>query len=217
MIRRLRFFVYWNDTYRVDVDLHAGFSTLSGEYLKVGWNQSFRNSGVVFSGDITHSDAAEYIDIDLTAPLSKVFANIHLYSGRPSFRDVETCYVGMMAVPEKDQNGQKSKLYSEANCFFKHNLRQNCETIQYGYIDVQNRCLIFDGVPKSWDNDWYKGAEHRPGKLSLRRYLELLCKAQNAVFCDSEEDAGAVLVMGKAEKENEISLIDANFFMDRKN
>ena len=45
------------------------------------------------------------------------------------------------------------------------------------------------------------------------RYLELLFKAQGAEVCESEEEADIVLVMGKAEKEKEVSLTDANFFM----
>ena len=60
----------------------------------------------------------EYIDIDLTAPIDRVNANIHLFSGRPDFSAVETCYVGMMAVPEGKVNCYASALYSEANCFF---------------------------------------------------------------------------------------------------
>ncbi len=210
----LRFFVYWNDKTRVDVDLHAGYTDLEGNPHHVGWNQDFRDCGVVFSGDITHSDAAEYIDIDLTAPIDKVNANIHLFSGRPDFSKVETCYVGMMAVPEGNFNGRDSALYSEANCFFKHNLRQKCATVNYGYVDVQNRCLIFDGAPLSWYSNWYGGVEHRQGKLNLARYLELLLEAQGAVLCETEEDAEVVLVMGKPETEKEVSITDANFFMD---
>ncbi len=213
-INRLRFFVYWNDKVRVDVDLHAGFIDLEGIPHGVGWNQDFRDCGVVFSGDITHSNAAEYIDIDLTAPIDRVNANIHLYSGRPDFSSVETCYVGMMAVPEGKVNGYASALYSEANCFFKHNLRQPCATINYGYIDVKNRCLIFDGAPQGWHSDWYAGVGHRQSALSLARYLERLMEAQGAEFCDAEEDAEVILVMGKPETEKEVSLIDTNFFMD---
>lgn len=213
-VNALRFFVYWNDRERVDVDLHAGYTDLEGKNHSVGWNQDFRDGGVVFSGDITHSDAAEYIDIDLTAPIDKVNANIHLYAGRPDFSKVETCYVGMMAVPEGNVNGQTSALYSETNCFFKHNLRQKCATINYGYIDVQNRCLVFDGAPQSWYSNWYGGVEHRRGKLSLGRYLDLLLDAQGAKLCENEEDADVILVMGKPEKEKEVSIIDANFFMD---
>ena len=104
--------------------------------------------------------------------------------------------------------------YSEANCFFKHNLRQQCQTVNYGYIDVRNRCLIFDGAPQAWDYDWYAGVEHRRGKLSLARYLVLLLEAQGATVCSAEEDADVVLVMGKPETEKEVSIVDANFFMD---
>ena len=105
------------------------------------------------------------------------------------------------------------KLYKEANCFFTHHLRQNCATVNYGYIDVQNRRIVFDGAPQAWDYDWYGGAEHRQGAFSLRRYLECLIAAQNATICDADE-ADVVLVMGKAHSEKEVSLADTNFFMD---
>ena len=164
-IDRLRFFVYWNDKVRVDVDLHAGYTDLFGSRHSVGWNANFKDRGVVFSGDITHSDAAEYIDVDLNARIDKVNANIHLYAGRPDFSKIETCYVGMMAVPEGNANGRESALYSEGNCFFRHNLQQTCETVNYGYIDVQHRCLVFDGTPQDRDR-WYEGTEHRRGKPS---------------------------------------------------
>ena len=213
-VNALRFFVYWNDKVRVDVDLHAGYTDLDGNSHTVGWNQSFRDFGVVFSGDITHSDAAEYIDVDLTAPIDKVYTNIHLFSGLGDFSQVETCYVGMMAVPDGNKNGRDSELYNEANCFFKHNLRQKCSTINYGYIDVPNRCIIFDGEPHGWDYNWYSGVEHRNGRLNLSRYLELLLDAQEATLCDNAEEADVILVMGKATKEKEVSITDENFFMD---
>ena len=212
-INTLRFFVYWNDDSRVDIDLHVGYSDLEGQNHSVGWNQSFRDSGVVFSGDITHSNAAEYIDIDLSAPIDKVNANIHLFSGKSGFQDVGTCYVGMMAVPEGQSDGEHYDLFKEANCFFSHHLRQDCATVNYGYIDVQNRCIVFDGAPQAWHYDWYAGVEHRQGAFSLRRYLECLMAAQNATVCD-ESEAEVVLVIGKPRSEKEISLIDTNFLMD---
>ena len=212
-IDALRFFVYWNDDSRVDIDLHVGYSDLDGESHSVGWNQSFRDSGVVFSGDITHSNAAEYIDIDLNAPIDKVNANLHLFSGKSGFKDVDTCYVGMMAVPNGQSEGESYALFKEANCFFSHHLRQDCAMINYGYIDVPNRCIVFDGAPQAWHYDWYAGVSHRQGAFSLRRYLEYLIEAQNATICDAEE-ADVVLVMDKARSEKEISLIDTNFLMD---
>ena len=212
-IDSLRFFVYWNDDSRVDIDLHVGYFDLEGQSHSVGWNQSFRDSGVVFSGDITHSNAAEYIDIDLCAPIDKVNANIHLFSGKSGFKDVDTCYVGMMAIPKGQSDGESYELFKEANCFFSHHLRQDCATINYGYIDVPNRCIVFDGAPQAWHYDWYAGVSHRQGAFSLRRYLDYLIEAQNATLCDAAE-ADVVLVMGKARSEKEISLVDTNFLMD---
>ena len=81
------------------------------------------------------------------------------------------------------------------------------------YIDVQKRCIVFDGAPQSWNYDWYTGVCHRQSAFSLRRYLEYLIAAQNATICDAEE-ADVVLVMGKPRSEKEISLIDTNFLMD---
>ena len=212
-IDALRFFVYWDDASRVDIDLHAGYTDLEGKLHSVGWNQSFRDSGVVFSGDITHSNAAEYIDIDLTAPVDKVNANIHLFSGKSGFKDVSTCYVGMMAVPEGQNDGERYEFFKEANCFFSHHLRQDCATVNYGYIDVPNRCIVFDGAPEGWHADWYAGVDHRQGAFSLRRYLEFLLEAQHVSLCDAEE-ADVVLVLCKARSEKEMSRVDANFFMD---
>ena len=209
----LRFFVYWNDDARVDIDLHVGCSDLDGQHYRVGWNQCFRDSGVVFSGDITHSNAAEYIDIDLCAPIDKVYANIHLFSGKRGFKDVDTCYVGMMGVPNGQSEGESYELFKEANCFFSHQLRQDCATVNYGYIDVQKRCIVFDGAPQSWNYDWYAGVCHRQSTFSLRGYLEYLIAAQNATICDAEE-ADVVLVMGKPRSEKELSLIDTNFLID---
>ena len=57
-VKRLRFFVYWNDKNRVDVDLHAAAYDLEGEFIHVGWDAHFNKSGIVHSGDITHSNAA---------------------------------------------------------------------------------------------------------------------------------------------------------------
>lgn len=213
-INRLRFFVYWNDEERVDVDLHSTYTDVEGMQRHVGWNSDFRNCGVVHSGDVTHSDAAEYIDIDMTAPIDKVFADIHLYSGWDYFSEVDTCFVGMMGVPDDSTNGTEGELYREANCFFKHNLRQRCSRVNYGYIDVRNRCLIFDGEPDQWTVNRSSMNNRIAGRMNLARYLVYLLNAQEAEVCDNEEDADVVLVMGKPENEKEVSLIDSNFFME---
>lgn len=215
-VRYVRFFTYWNDPMRVDVDLHVRARNIRGEDICVGWNAAYCNAGVVFSGDITHSDAAEYIDVDLESGLSRVAFNIHLFSGKEGFGQIETCLTGLQAVKNI---GEAVALYSPENCFFSANLRSSCRTMQYGYLDVQNRMLVFDGVPlEEAPSQWYRldEAAHSVGKMNIARYLELLFEAQGCEVVASREEAEVVLVIEKPMEEKEISLIDNNYFMDAK-
>ena len=141
----VRFFVYWNDRGRVDLDLHASAATDSEDlsWFHVGWNSDFRSNGVCHSGDLTHSDAAEYIDVDLSSPVRYVTMNIDLYSGSRAFGDIDECYVGLMGVK---YCGKDVRLYNPANCFFTHELRQDCRFLHYGYIDTRERYVRFDGI-----------------------------------------------------------------------
>ena len=206
--RYVRFFVYWNDPQRVDIDLHAGGTTTDGSHLHIGWCADFRNSGAVYSGDITHSNAAEYIDIDLTAPIREISANIHLYGGKSGFPEVETCYVGMMAV---DQLGQEVKHYNPKNCFFTHTLTQNLRSMFYGFVDVQNRCVRFVGKPNEgrWDS-----IPMLDEQFSFQDYLDCLLDAQQVQLVESEAEADLVLTMGKGLQSNAVSLVDHNFFLE---
>ena len=207
----VRFFTYWNDSNRVDIDLHAGGVTTDGESLHVGWNADFRNGGVVHSGDITHSDAAEYIDIDLNAPIREIYANVNLFYGKYSFKGIQTCYVGMMAV---DKIGAKVKHYDPANCFFTHELTQNTSNLFYGYVDVQNRCVRFVGQPNH--NCWAARPqiEDAESMFSLQDYLNCVLEGQNAELVETAEAADVILTMGKSLLDNGISLVDNNFFLE---
>ena len=207
----VRFFVYWNDEERVDVDLHASGLTTDGQPLHVGWNADYKKTGVVHSGDITHSDAAEYIDIDLSALIREIDTNVHLYSGRRAFREVETCYVGLMAV---QRAGQDVKHYDPKNCFFTHRLTQNTRSLRYGCIDVQNRFIRFVGQPDTWTQ--WDSPEDRPvtPMFSLQDYLNCLLEGQGAVIVSDREEADIVLTMGKSSRENGLSLTDHNFFLE---
>ena len=42
-IKRIRFFVYWNDSSRVDVDLHAKLVANSGTISNIGWDADYKN------------------------------------------------------------------------------------------------------------------------------------------------------------------------------
>ena len=213
-IKRIRFFVYWNDKERVDVDLHGAAKDLEGNQINVGWNSKYKTDEIVFSGDITHSDAAEYIDIDLekaATSVNFVTANINLFSGKPCFGDIEECFVGVMAVNEV---GREVELYDPKNCFFTHYLTGRYRAINYGYVDVQNRCIVFDGVQCSTGgNDYYRSFT-RNNAFSVEKYLTVLFKGQWATKVDTREEADVVLVMGKPADDKEVSLIDNNFFMD---
>lgn len=209
---RIRFFVYWNDKERVDLDLHARADLLGGEKSHIGWNANFKDSALVMSGDITHSDAAEYIDIDLAKAandIDSVTFNINLYAGYKSFNEIDECFVGVMAV---SQTGEEIKLYDPKNCFFTHNLTSRCKTLNYGFVDIQNRLIVFDGIPAQ-NNDYY-GNYTRNDAFTLREYLSILFRAQCVTPMTSAEHADIVLVMGKPSAENEVSLIDRNFFME---
>lgn len=210
-IDRLRFFVYWNHPTRVDVDLHGSATDINGKNIYIGWSSDFKHGDgdIVYSGDITHSDAAEYIDVDLNSKtVSQFSANINIYYGVPTFRELQEVYVGMMAVKELDQT---VKHYSSKNCFFSHYLTGDYRAINYGYVDVQNRVFIFDGEPTS---DVYKMACHCKPMFSLGDYLDTLFKAKNIEIVNTKEEADVVLIMEKASKNNEISIIDNNFFMN---
>ncbi len=210
---RIRFFVYWNDSERVDIDLHATATELDGNETFIGWNQHFKSDTVVSSGDITHSDAAEYIDIDLVkgkGQLSRVTFNIHLFAGYGTFKEIDECFVGIMAV---GKCGEDIKLYNAKNCFFTHHLTSKCETMNYGYVDVENEVLVFDGTPTEKRGSWYHQRKHNTS-FSLEDYLTLLFRAQNVRRVSTCEEAELVLVMGKPNADNEISMIDSNFFME---
>ncbi|MBO6140517.1 MAG: hypothetical protein J6O40_01880 [Ruminococcus sp.] len=211
-VKRLRFFIYWNDKERVDVDLHASARLCDGSYENIGWNANFKNSTLVFSGDITHSDAAEFIDIDLENGrdlVDTVGVNINLFSGYNTFKEIDECFVGAMAV---SKTGEEVKLYDPKNCFFSHYLKGNYRKINYGYVDVANRVIVFDGIADKADG--YYNVVMRNNGFSLKNYLDILFEAQMSTVVDDPARANVILVMGKPEDKKQLSLIDNNFFME---
>lgn len=200
-VHRLRFFAYWNDRRRIDIDLHGRGYDLSGNLVHVGWDADFRKYGIVFSGDITHSDAAEYIDIDLDVAKKEVDyvnAEIISFTGVP-FNEIDELFAGMMAVNELNENVE---LYNGKNVFFRHDLKANVRSTNYANIDVQNRILKLIGgnIEKS--------------SFTLSKYLELMFNSQEVELVEDKEQADYVITLDKGLDENNISLIDENYFMD---
>lgn len=207
-VRRLRFFVYWNDTRRVDIDLHASAVSTEGKYVYIGWNADYNDNGLISSGDVTHSDAAEYIDIDLKKFTGRVSLNINLYSGYKSFGEIDECFCGMMAL---ESIKRCTKLYNAQNCFFQHFLTGKAKTLQYGYVDTENRCLVFEGCRQ--DHNWYGQRVDPYSKFSLKEYLMLLFEARRVIITADSDEADLKLVMGKASCDSDVSLIDNHFFI----
>ncbi|MEE3456055.1 MAG: hypothetical protein VZQ29_10565, partial [Succiniclasticum sp.] len=179
-------------------------------WFHVGWNAGFRERGVCHSGDITHSDAAEYIDIDLSQNLRYVTLNVDLFDGHNGFRDIDECFVGLMAVKKYKEN---VRLYDPANCFFTHDLMQDTRFLNYGYIDVLNRYVRFVGKPFTRDFASHLDRDH-DASFYVQEYLDILFKAQGAVPVQTQEEADLVLTVGKSTFPGAISLIDNNFFLD---
>lgn len=203
-VNKMRFFVYWNDGCRVDVDLHASFLHQNGVWGHVGWNGDFKSSGIVTSGDITHSDAAEYIDIDMNSTeVECVSANINLYSGRPCFSEIDTCFTGLMAVKNLNED---VKLYDAKSCFISHELTSKSRDIHYGLINIKDRFVRYVGT-----SGCYLEIDSMTTPFSLKEYLDVLFEAQGVTLVDSKEDADCVIGVAKG---NDLSLIDENFYLD---
>lgn len=209
-VKILRFFVYWNDRNRIDIDLHAAVFKDDNSRVNIGWCDSYRadSTKTCYSGDITHSNAAEYIDIDMDAEGYKyATTRINVYT-RVSFASIEDCFTGMMAV---NKLGEEVKLYDAKNCFYAHDLKGDYTQIDYAYIDIKNRCLVFvgkeSGTPITYNSTTF----------SVSKYIELLLKANSASAVPNKEDADIVLSLRKSTDEKSISLIDNNYWMDYKN
>jgi hypothetical protein len=149
--------------------------------------------------------------VDLSAPIREIYTNVHQYSGRASFREIETCFVGMMAVKE---NGEQIRHYNPANCFFTHRLTQKTNCLYYGFIDVQNRFVRFVGQVNEAGWASRPSIESEQTLYSLREYLDCVLDAQGAEKADTPQKADVVLTMCKSLRANAVSLADSNFFLE---
>lgn len=209
----LRFFTYWNDDRQIDIDLHGVAVHESGEISHIGWNGRYKDGSLVHSGDITHSNATEYIDLDLKGAeetgVVKVQFNINSYTGVP-FNKIDTVFTGLMALSGM---GQKVDLFDPKNVIFRHDLENKSMSVDYGIIDLENKLIYIVGKKSDRHNDTNVGELVNP-KLTIKTYLGILILTQGGNIVNKEEDADLVLGLAKEDKENYISLIDKNFFMD---
>ena len=201
-VDRLRFFVYWNDKRIIDIDLHSDYLKASGDTGSVGWNAKYKEDGIVMSGDITHSDATEYIDIDIPVAISNTVVSIEnrivSYTGE-NFKNIDEVFTGMMAV---ESIGDKTILHNSKNTFFRHDLQSDINYLQYCNINLVDRYMKLVG-----HKDITTG-------MTMFEYIDYLLLMQNAIVVTQKENADIVLSLDKTADENNISLIDENYYMD---
>lgn len=203
-VKHLRFFVYWNDKKNIDIDLHADAYDNANKVVHIGYYTQYTNEqGLTFSGDIRHSDAAEYIDIDMQKAVDKgvigVFNNIDIFSGADAFKDIETVFTGMMAV---DSIKRDVQLYNGENVFFRHDLNSLQRDVPYAYINIPNRYLRL------------RGKKDITTSFMLSDFLSMLYASQNTTVVDDKDEADIILTLDKpSNKEKGISLLDNNFFL----
>ena len=216
--KRIRFFTYWNDEDRIDIDLHA-YAEGNNKRIDIGWNRAYKDKeyGMVHSGDITWSNAAEFIDIDLETArkhgVRTAVFSLHCYT-RKTFKEIDEVLVGLMAVSKLGEE-KNAALYKPANCFWSHELKSDSLCITYGWLDLERMELTFIGKTTA---DWYEGLQTStlPEDLptfTVQSYLDSLIKAQEATLVDKDE-AEVILRVDKGSDEREISLIDSNYWMD---
>lgn len=209
----LRFFTYWNDKRRIDIDLHGVSIDKNDEINHIGWHGAYKSDYLVHSGDITHSNATEYIDLDIERAiedgLSRVQFNINSYTQVP-FSRIETVFTGLMVLGEMRE---EVELYDAKNVLFRHDLDYNAMSIDYGMIDIENKIIYVGGKPSKKHNDTnvFELPNHN---LTIAMYLNLLLTVQGAAaVVQDKNEADLILGLAKSDEDNYISLIDENFFM----
>ena len=220
----LRMFVYWEDSKtkrnkRVDIDSHFFGFKKDGSPIHIGWNSSHRDGGIVFSGDVTTSNpyGCEFIDIDLNDnDIDSLVMSFHSYTGQ-TFDEINNLKVGILPISKLGLEAKKS-LYNTKNCIFSHEINnKTLRSMGYGFLNITDGYIKFIGKSSEFTFG-YTMADYPQDKFishyTVSEYLNTLLEAQNAELVDKVEDADIILKLTKPEKENEVSLIDENWFAD---
>lgn len=205
----LRFFVYWNDKRCIDIDLHATVF-YEDEFFKCGYDGKYKKEDFSFSGDITHSDAAEFIDIKVNSKIKYVSLNISSFSRVP-FSKIDEVYVGVMAV---NSINEEVKLYDPKNCIFYNELKSEDINIDYGIIGLDDcKYIKYTGMHSetTYATEQYM-SKYSCNDFNIAEYLQLLFKAQNVKIVQKDSDLTVSLQQNN--DSNNISMINENFFMD---
>lgn len=209
----LRFFTYWNDENRIDIDLHGITLNKNGESSHVGWNGRYKDASLVHSGDITHSDASEYIDVNLKSAkksgVESIQLNINSYTTVP-FSEIDEVFTGLMVLGKM---GKEVDLFDPKNVVFRHDLDYNEMSINYGYIDLVDNVIYVGGEARDYHND-RELVKREKANLTVASYLNILLATQNSTIVSNKEDSDITIRVDKDNEGNSYSLIDENYFLD---
>lgn len=205
--KTLRFFTFWDDRERrVDVDVHFEGSTVLGERVHIGWNGSYKDAGMVMSGDVTTShNSVEYLDINMEAAreagIVRVVQVQHLYSGRGNWGDIPTCYSGALLVQRR---WRTVKLYDTKNLLFRDDLSGKGRMMNYAVINVPEHYVRI-----------VRGGNVPLGEVtfSLGDYLDELFRAQGVTLVSEPDEAEVRVCVGRSDDPEVVSLFDEGFFL----
>ena len=213
-----RFFVYWNDEKRVDVDLHANGIDWDNKPIHIGWYGNYKANDIYYSGDITHSDATEFIDVLVGGGAKAVNLNINMYN-YPDFTKLDTCYCGVELV--SGENHQATNLDPKNFYFYSDLTSLKVKNIDYAIINQEHQVLR---LVSSVDNlhAYAQGRRDTNGRLinpinssyfNLKVYLELLSTTQNITWVKKPNQADYTFNI-IANEDKEIGLLDNHFFIE---
>lgn len=201
-VDKIRAFVYWDDKEVVDVDLHSSGISCNGEIIHFGCNDVNPEGGIATSGDLTVGNSVEYVDVNLKSDMRVIKLLVNVYSGKSSFRNLDTCYCGVQSI---DCLGESVKLYDKKNCFFYHNLDDDCKIIYYGFIDVKKRIFVSKGKTEISCLHCSQ-SDFIVSRFNIQRFLDLLLVAQNTISVKHQNEADVIL-SPEFFSENKISFI----------
>ena len=157
-------------------------------------------------------------DIDvLNSDVDVLVFSFHCYTGQ-DFANINDLRCGLLAVSDLGVKAN-SKLYDQKNCLYSHHLEnKNVYAMGYCYLNMTNRYLYYLGKENSEFNYGDSMSDYPQDDLkvfySARNYLDVLFKAQNVTEVNNKDEADITLTLLKAKDENELSLVDVNWFAD---
>lgn len=189
---------------RIDLDLSSTCVDKNGNTLHIGWNSHYSSGDrmIVYSGDIQHGGAAEFINCDLDllrkAGVTGVIPTVNIFCGARNYSEMLDCQMIMAERNDMDYGKTYEAKSVRMSLIPKTSSRQispmvlNVKTGEWIWLDslVENKegsnvASNNIGTLASMVREALMVNEYNPG-------FDLLIKSQNCELVDSIEDADFV-------------------------